>query len=133
MPDAGRVGVCGIEMRNAVAQVLCKGKMLVAHGLHYAPGQFQRAVGIEVRVVCQRHGLIWESVGGIVDEGFQRSLRTHGFKKRLAHEVEVDERDLLFDGHLTSQDWAQLGVTSVLWIVLPLLAGLRLVLRSEVK
>ncbi|MBM0127680.1 ABC transporter permease subunit [Pimelobacter simplex] len=44
-----------------------------------------------------------------------------------------DTRFLLFDGNLTSQDWAQLGVTSVLWIVLPLLIGTRLVLRSEVK
>ena len=44
-----------------------------------------------------------------------------------------DTRYLLFDGSLTSTDWAQLGVTSILWIVLPLLAGLRLVLRSEVK
>jgi hypothetical protein len=44
-----------------------------------------------------------------------------------------ETRFLLFDGGLTSHDWAQLGVTSVLWIVLPLLIGTRLVLRSEVK
>ncbi|MBM7519449.1 ABC transporter permease [Nocardioides nitrophenolicus] len=44
-----------------------------------------------------------------------------------------ESRFLLFDGGLTGQDWAQLGVTSVLWIVLPLLIGTRLVLRSEVK
>ncbi|GAA3551485.1 ABC transporter permease subunit [Nocardioides daeguensis] len=44
-----------------------------------------------------------------------------------------DTRFLLFDGHLTGQDWAQLGVTSALWIALPLLIGTRLVLRSEVK
>lgn len=44
-----------------------------------------------------------------------------------------DTRFLLFDGHLTGQDWAQLGVTSALWIALPLLVGTRLVLRSEVK
>lgn len=42
-------------------------------------------------------------------------------------------RFLLFDSTLTGQEWAQLGVTSALWIVLPLLVGLRLVLRSEVK
>ncbi|WP_436699299.1 ABC transporter permease [Nocardioides sp. BYT-33-1] len=44
-----------------------------------------------------------------------------------------ETRFLLFDGSLTGQDWAQLGVTSALWIVLPLLIGTRLVLRSEVK
>ena len=42
-------------------------------------------------------------------------------------------RFLLFDSTLTGQEWAQLGVTSALWIALPLLIGLRLVLRSEVK
>ncbi|UUW89428.1 ABC transporter permease [Pimelobacter simplex] len=42
-------------------------------------------------------------------------------------------RFLLFDGGLSGQEWAQLGLTSVLWIALPLLLGLRLVLRSEVK
>jgi ABC-2 type transport system permease protein len=42
-------------------------------------------------------------------------------------------RFLLFDSSLSGQEWAQLGVTSVLWIVLPLLIGTRLVLRSEVK
>ncbi|TNM42804.1 ABC transporter permease [Nocardioides albidus] len=42
-------------------------------------------------------------------------------------------RFLLFDSTLTGQEWAQLGVTTALWIVLPLLVGTRLVLRSEVK
>ena len=42
-------------------------------------------------------------------------------------------RYLLFDGTLTGQEWTQLGLTSLLWIGLPLLLGLRLVLRSEVK
>ncbi len=44
-----------------------------------------------------------------------------------------ETRYLLFDGALTSQNWAQLGVTSVLWILLPLLLGTRMVLRAEVK
>ena len=42
-------------------------------------------------------------------------------------------RFLLFDSNLTGQEWTQLGFTSLLWIVLPLAIGLRLVLRSEVK
>ena len=44
-----------------------------------------------------------------------------------------ESRFLLFDSTLTGTEWAQLGVTSALWILLPLLVGLRLVLRSEVK
>ncbi|KAA1418618.1 ABC transporter permease [Nocardioides humilatus] len=42
-------------------------------------------------------------------------------------------RFLLFDSTLTGQEWTQLGVTAVIWILLPLLVGLRLVMRSEVK
>jgi ABC-2 type transport system permease protein len=42
-------------------------------------------------------------------------------------------RFLLFDSSLSGQEWAQLGITSALWIALPLLIGLRLVMRSEVK
>ncbi|MCX6401641.1 MAG: ABC transporter permease subunit [Propionibacteriales bacterium] len=42
-------------------------------------------------------------------------------------------RFLLFDSTLSGQEWVQLGLTSALWIALPLAIGLRLVLRSEVK
>lgn len=42
-------------------------------------------------------------------------------------------RFLLFDTKLTSEEWLQLGVTSGIWVVLPLLVGLGLVMRSEVK
>ncbi len=42
-------------------------------------------------------------------------------------------RFLLFDSQLTGQEWLQLGVTSVIWIAIPLTIGLRMVLRSEVK
>ena len=39
----------------------------------------------------------------------------------------------LFDVGMTSQNWAQLGVSSILWLVLPLTVGLALLMRSEVK
>jgi hypothetical protein len=42
-------------------------------------------------------------------------------------------RFLLFDSNLTGEQWTQLGVTTLLWIVVPFAIGLRLVLRSEVK
>ncbi|MEZ0578739.1 ABC transporter permease [Nocardioides sp. MH1] len=42
-------------------------------------------------------------------------------------------RFLLFDTSLSGQEWLQLGLTTAIWIALPLLIGLRLVLRSEVK
>ena len=42
-------------------------------------------------------------------------------------------RFLLFDSKLTSEEWLQLGVTSSIWVLLPLVVGLGLVMRSEVK
>ena len=39
----------------------------------------------------------------------------------------------LFDGNLTGEQWANLGVSGVLWIVIPLAVGLVLIRRSEVK
>jgi ABC-2 type transport system permease protein len=39
----------------------------------------------------------------------------------------------LFNGALTSQQWAQLGVTTFGWLVVPTALGVWLVMRSEVK
>ncbi len=42
-------------------------------------------------------------------------------------------RFMLFDETLTTEQWAQLGVTSVLWILIPMAIGLRMMLKAEVK
>lgn len=39
----------------------------------------------------------------------------------------------LFEGDLTGAEWAHLGVTGLIWLVIPMLVGLRTVMRSEVK
>ena len=39
----------------------------------------------------------------------------------------------LFDTGMTSENWAQLGVSSIIWLVVPLAVGLALLMRSEVK
>ena len=39
----------------------------------------------------------------------------------------------LFEGSLTTENWQQLGVTSLAWLWIPLALGLRAVLRAEVK
>ncbi|MDX6324678.1 MAG: type transport system permease protein [Nocardioidaceae bacterium] len=39
----------------------------------------------------------------------------------------------VFDQSLTGQEWAHIAVTGVTWLLLPLLVGLGLVMRSEVK
>jgi hypothetical protein len=38
-----------------------------------------------------------------------------------------------FGAALTSEHWASIGVTGLVWLVIPLLIGLRFVLRAEVK
>jgi ABC-2 type transport system permease protein len=39
----------------------------------------------------------------------------------------------LFAHALTGQEWAHIAVTGITWLLIPLLVGLRLVMRSEVK
>lgn len=39
----------------------------------------------------------------------------------------------LFEGSMTGEHWAQLGVAASFWLVLPLVVGLVLVMRTEVK
>ncbi len=39
----------------------------------------------------------------------------------------------LFDGALTGEQWAHLGVSGLVWLILPMTVGVWLVLRSEVK
>jgi hypothetical protein len=39
----------------------------------------------------------------------------------------------LFSGTLTGEQWANVAVTTAVWLVLPAVAGLRMVMRSEVK
>lgn len=41
--------------------------------------------------------------------------------------------NLLYQDLMTSQAWQQLGVTTLIWIIIPLTIGLRLVMRAEVK
>jgi ABC-2 type transport system permease protein len=39
----------------------------------------------------------------------------------------------LFDGSLTGEQWANLGTTGVIWLLVPLAVGVWMLLRSEVK
>ena len=39
----------------------------------------------------------------------------------------------IFDGALTGEQWANIAVTGVIWLVIPLAVGLGFVMRAEVK
>lgn len=51
----------------------------------------------------------------------------------VARWIDFDSGVLLQGTTLTSEQWARFGVTSLVWIVLPLITGLFRVLRKEVK
>lgn len=89
-------------------------------------------------------GLVTRSSAGAIVGYFVVALVLPGLSSALAsaqswwrdNSVWIDinqSRFLLFDNVPTGEEWAHLAVTSGLWIVLPLLVGLRLVLRAEVK
>jgi hypothetical protein len=42
-------------------------------------------------------------------------------------------QDALFRGGFSAEQWAQLGVTTLVWLVVPLIVGVRSLVRSEVK
>jgi hypothetical protein len=42
-------------------------------------------------------------------------------------------QDALFNGSLSAHQWAQLGVTTLIWLVAPLTVGVWTLLRSEIK
>jgi ABC-2 type transport system permease protein len=42
-------------------------------------------------------------------------------------------RSALFEGTLSAEQWAQVAVTSAVWLVIPALVAIRLAMRSEVK
>ena len=39
----------------------------------------------------------------------------------------------LFNGSLTGEQWVQLGLTTTIWLIIPLVIGMRFLLRSEIK
>jgi ABC-2 type transport system permease protein len=39
----------------------------------------------------------------------------------------------LFDGALTGREWANLGVAGVIWLIIPMAIGVKVLMRSEVK
>jgi ABC-type transport system involved in multi-copper enzyme maturation permease subunit len=56
-----------------------------------------------------------------------------GFR-RLQPWVDVNfAQGALFNGSLTAAEWAHIGVTGAIWLVIPLMVGLFSVMRSEVK
>ena len=87
--------------------------------------------------------LIRNSAGAIVGY-FVFSLVLPGLSELLASNASwfADRRGwldfnyaqgALFEGSLSGEQWANLGVTSAVWLVLPLVIGLTMLMRSEVK
>ena len=65
-------------------------------------------------------------------------LMALAYKQAWFHDAQpwVDShynQNALLDGAFTAQQWAQLAVTTMVWLVLPLVIGTRNLLRAEVK
>lgn len=89
-------------------------------------------------------GVLFRSSAGAIVGYFVFSLVLPGISGALASAQEWYHdampwfdfnyaQSALFNGLPSSQEWAHLGVTTLIWLVVPLAVGLRLVLRSEVK
>jgi large-conductance mechanosensitive channel len=71
--------------------------------------------------------LVLPTLGGIL-------AAAAGWYRDLQPWVDINFAQVaLFNGDLTGEQWANLGVTSVIWLLIPIAAGSWLVLRSEVK
>jgi hypothetical protein len=57
----------------------------------------------------------------------------HWFEKAQGWVDFSFNQNRMYDGGFTGQDWAQLAVTGMVWLVLPLAFGLWRVLKAEVK
>ena len=70
----------------------------------------------------------------LAGRGSPGSLRSSRVRRRLQPWVDFNEaQGLLFDGGTAGEQWAHLGTAAAIWLVLPLIVGLVLVVRSEVK
>jgi len=59
---------------------------------------------------------------------------SQGWFEHLRPWVDVNfAQSALFYGSLSARQWAQVAVTGLVWLLVPLMVGLRLVMRSEVK
>jgi hypothetical protein len=138
MVIAMAIGVVGNLLGSAITGVNTTWDMSASEWLYIVLGNILgMLIGFMLGV------LIRNSSGAIVGY-FVFSLLLPGLSSLLAQNT-AWFRDLqpwvdfnyaqsqLFDGGLTGEQWANLGVTSLIWLIVPLTVGVWLVLRSEVK
>jgi ABC-2 type transport system permease protein len=138
MALAMSIGVVGHLVGSAIAGVDLDWNASVSDLLYIVLGN---VLGMMIGFML---GVLIRSSPGAIVGYFVFSLVLPGLSSLLAANA-VWFRDLqpwvdfnyaqtaLFDGNLTGDQWAHLGVTSVIWLIIPLIAGVWLVLRSEVK
>ena len=90
----------GIEWRGVAQEIFCDSKVVGFDAFDDAFRKFVGAVGIEVRIVFEFHGLARESVGRILNEGFGGFVGAHGLIENFAHGVQIDQRHVFFAGEL---------------------------------
>jgi ABC-2 type transport system permease protein len=70
----------------------------------------------------------------VLTSAFHLLADSQDWFRRLQPWIDVNyAQGVLFNGSPTGAEWAHIAVTGVSWLVLPLVIGLRLIMRSEVK
>jgi ABC-2 type transport system permease protein len=132
------IGVVGNVAGSALAGAPTTWDLSVQHLLYIVLGN---VVGLLVGFML---GLVIRNSSGAIVGYFVLTLVLPGLGTLLATSAEwfrdlqpwVDinyAQGALFNGDMTGEQWANLGVTSVIWLLIPMAIGIRLVLRSEVK
>lgn len=143
------VGVASLAVALAAGAV---GNLLYGAGVGHAP-TWDISVGVIMQIVLADQigmlmgfmlGAVFRSSPAAVVGYFVYALVLPGISGALANAQPWWDRngpwfDLgsatnpLYDSGMTAHQWAQLAVSTLLWLVVPLVIGLRALLRSEVK
>jgi hypothetical protein len=138
IPLAFGIGALGNLLGTAIAGVEPVWDVTLSDMLHIA---LANVLGMAVGFML---GVVVRNTPGALVAYFLYSFLLPGLSLLLAASQEwfrdlqpwVDfdfSQSVLFDGALSAQQWAHLGVTTVIWLLIPLSVGLALVVRAEVK
>jgi hypothetical protein len=140
MPVALAIGALGNVVGTAITGTALVWDVSVKAGLYVVLGN---VLGLLIGFMLGL--LIRSSPGAIVayfvysfllPSGFIFLARSQDWFRDLQPWVDVSFAQaplFMFTGSVTAEQWANIGVTGVIWLLVPLGIGLRLVARSEVK
>ena len=130
IPDDCYQGVAGIAEAGAATAAydiaVEQYNRTLVEALRGVSDQLIRLHSLHEQEIFVGHGLeTAERRYQLAEEAYRRGLTDY---RRV-----LEAQSALFDGDLSAEQWANLGVAGTIWLVLPLAVGLWLLMRSEVK